>query len=105
MNEIVNLMPVLIVAILMNIGAGMYYNIGTKEMAFDFKILIHGIIKAAIVVAMFVGTAYCFDATDLSSIGITPSLMMNTAIITYVGKAILSLSKILGIDTVIGNKQ
>lgn len=98
MNEILNLLPVLAVAIAMNIGAGLYYNIGTKQLSFDWRILFSGIIKATIVAGMFIGTAYCFEATDLSSIGVTPIFVMMSAITLYVGKALVSLGKILGIE-------
>lgn len=98
MNEILNLLPVLAIAIAMNIGAGLYYNIGTKQTSFEWKVLISGIIKAAIVAGMFVGTAYCFEMTDLSSIGVTPIFVMMSAITLYVGKALISLGKILGIE-------
>ena len=98
MKEILNLLPVLAVAIAMNIGAGLYYNIGTKNLTFNLKTLITGIIKAAIVAGMFIGTAYCFEATDLSSIGVTPVFVMMSAITLYVGKALISLGKILGVE-------
>lgn len=35
MKEIIKLLPVLFVAIAMNIGAGLYYNIGTKKLNFS----------------------------------------------------------------------
>lgn len=105
MKEILNLLPVLAVAIIMNIGAGLYYNIGAKELSFSWKILISGIIKACIIAGMFVGTAYCFEATDLSSIGITPIFVMMSAITLYVGKALKSLCKILGIETKYNEKE
>lgn len=98
MKEILNLLPVLAVAIAMNIGAGLYYNIGTKNLTFNWKTLITGITKAAIVAGMFIGTAYCFEATDLSSIGVTPVFVMMSAITLYVGKALISLGKILGVE-------
>ena len=93
MKEIINLLPVLLVAILMNIIAGTYFNID-----FSWKKLASGIVKAVIASGMFLGTAYCFEKTDLSSIGITPSFVMSSAISLYVGKALISLSKILGVD-------
>ena len=98
MTEIIKLLPVLAVAIVMNIGSGLYYSIGTKNLTFDWKKLISGIIKAVIVAGMFIGTAYCFEATDLSSIGVTPVFVMMSAITLYVGKALVSLGKILGIE-------
>lgn len=97
MAEIINLLPVLAIAVAMNIGAGLYYNIGSNDMIFSKKKLIMGIVKAFIICGMFVGAAYCFDSTDLSSIGVTPPLVMNTAIILYVGKSMTSLAKILDI--------
>lgn len=98
MNEIINLLPVLMVAVLMNICGGLYYNIGTKNLRFSLRTLISGIVKAAIIAEMFVGTAYCFMSTDLSSIGISPVFIMTSAISMYVGKALITLGKILGIE-------
>lgn len=97
MDEILNLLPVLCIAILMNLGAGIYYNIGTRNFNFSWKTLISGILKAAIIAGIFIGAAYCFEATDLSSIGVTPVFLMMSAITLYVGKALVSLGKILGI--------
>lgn len=105
MKEILDLLPVLVLAIVMNIGAGLYYNIGTKELSFSWKILISGIIKATIISGMFVGTAYCFETIDLSSIGITPIFVMISAITLYVGKALKSLCKILGLETKFNEKE
>lgn len=98
MSEIIKLLPVLFTAIAMNIAAGIYYNIGTRKLSFNTKALISGIIKAFIVSGMFIGTAYCFEATDLSSIGVTPVFIITSAITLYVSKALISLGKILGID-------
>ena len=98
MKEIINLLPVLLVAILMNIIAGTYFNICSENIDFSWKKLASGIVKAVIASGMFRGTAYCFEKTDLSSIGITPSFVMSSAISLYVGKALISLSKILGVD-------
>ncbi len=98
MKDILNLLPVLFVAITMNIGAGLYYNIGAKNLNFSRKIFITGIIKAAIVAGLFIGAAYCFIKTELSSIGVTPVSIITSAIALYVGKALISLGKILGIE-------
>lgn len=98
MTEILDMLPVLAIAITMNIGAGLYYNIGTQKFDFKWNILISGIIKAAIVACIFIGLAYCFDVTDLSSIGVDPMFVMKSAVVLYIGKVIISLSKILGIE-------
>lgn len=98
MKEIVELLPVLLVAVVMNIAAGTYFNIEKENLKFSFKKLVSGIVKAAIVGGMFIGTAYCFEATDISSVGITPIFVMLSAISLYVGKAVVSLGKILGVE-------
>ena len=98
MKAIIELIPVLAIAIVMNIAAGLYYNIGKKEIDFSWKTFMSGVIKAAIVAALFIGTAYCFDVVDLSSAGVTPLFVMSSAITLYVVKALTSLSKILGVN-------
>ena len=98
MKELISLRPTLAIAITMNIAAGMYYNIGTRRMHFELSLLASGLLKAAIVTFMFIGTAYCFDATDLSATGVTPMFIMTSAIGLYVGKAMISLGKILGVN-------
>lgn len=98
MQEIIKLLPALGISASMNICAGIYYNVKNLGQSFNFKKLIEGIIKALIVTWMFVGSAYCFDTIDLSSIGITPVIIMTSAIGLYVGKALKSLIKILGVN-------
>ena len=98
MKEIIELIPVLAIAIVMNIAAGLYYNIGKKEIDFSWKTFMSGVMKAAIVAALFIGTAYCFEVVDLSSAGVTPLFVMSSAITLYVVKALTSLSKILGVN-------
>lgn len=98
MQEIFSIMPVLAIAMVVNIALGTYYNIGVKSLKFNYKKLLIGIAKAGIVGASFIGLAYCFDATDLSSIGATPKLIMNSSIILYVAKDLTALGKILGVD-------
>ncbi len=99
MSEILQMLPVLAVAVGIHIATGMYYNIGTQKIHFNLTTLITGIAKALTVAVTFIGSAFCFEAADLSSIGITPSFAMISAILLYVGKALGSLGKILGIET------
>ena len=98
MTEIIKLLPILGIAISMNLFGGLYYNIGTKKISFSWNMLISGIIKASIIAYLFVGMAYCFESTDLSSLGVEPMFIMTSAIALYVGKAVVSLGKILGIE-------
>lgn len=104
-NTIINLLPVLAVAILLNIGLGMYYKIGVESVKFNVKILISGAIKAGIIAGSFVGLGYIFGSVDLSELGLTPDLMINSAIILYTGKAMINLAKILKIKIPTVNLQ
>lgn len=99
MNEIITALPVLGIAMLANIALGTYYSIGIQSIPFDCKKLINGSLKALLIGASFLGIAYCFDATDLSSIGVTPEFVMNSAVSLYTGKDLMAVSKILGVDT------
>ena len=98
MEEILKLLPVLAVAIAMNTATGVYYNVGTNKMQFKLSMLLSGIVKAVIIGFCFVGSAYCFEVTDLATVGVTPQLIMNAAITLYMGKAMASFMKILGVD-------
>ena len=89
----------LCIAALVNVLLGLYNNIGVEKYKFDIRKLISGLIKAVIIIVAFIGIAYCFDITDLNSLGLTPDMIVNTAIILYVGKSLQNLTKILGVET------
>ena len=98
---ILKFIPTLAVAIATNIILGMYYNIGINKVKFDSKVLIIGVVKALIIAGAFIGLGYCFDRMDLTSIGISPETIMSAAIILYVTKGCITLSKILGVDNTV----
>ena len=89
----------LCVAALVNVLLGLYNNIGVEGYKFDIRKLINGLIKAVIVIVAFIGIAYCFDITDLNSLGLTPDMIVNAAIVLYIGKSLQNLTKILGVET------
>lgn len=97
MNQIITYLPVLAIVMAINIALGMYYQIGKQNFKFDKAKFINGIIKATILGLSAVGLAYCFDMVDLTSVGITPLLVIQTAIITYAGKDLINFGKILGV--------
>lgn len=97
MNQIITYLPVLAIVMAINIALGMYYQIGKQNFKFDKAKFINGIIKAAILGLSAVGLAYCFDVVDLTTVGITPLLVIQTAIITYAGKDLINFGKILGV--------
>lgn len=104
MLEILNYLPLLGIAVVCNILCGIYYNINVKEIKFDWVKLLNGIIKAIIVIVVFIGTAYIFDQMKelTEALGVTPKFIMVSAITLYVGKVLVSLGKILGVDVVLG---
>ncbi len=97
MQDILFSMPVLLAGMGMNILLGLYYQVGMRRESFQLRRLLDGIAKAAVVGAAFIGLAFCFDRIDLSSLGISPSIIMHSAICLYIGKVAAHLSKILGI--------
>ena len=94
-----NQLIALCIAALVNVLLGLYNNIGVERYKFDVRKLINGLIKAVIIIVAFIGIAYCFDVTDLNSLGLTPDMIVNTAIILYISKSLQNLTKILGIET------
>lgn len=103
LNLILGYLPVLGVAIGVNIALGLYNNINNIHQNFDWKKLVSGIIKAGCVALAFVGLAYCFDETgaviDMGVFDITPELIMTSSIILYVGKGLQNLAGILGVGS------
>lgn len=105
LTNITHLLPTLAIAIVVNMLLGLYNNISIDKCNFDWKVLVNGIAKAAIIACAFMGIAYAFDTTDLSAIGVTPDLIMNSAIILYMGKAVQNLIKILGVTNIHINSE
>lgn len=103
MIQVLQYLPVLAVAMIVNILLGMYNNISIEKQNFDWKKLLQGGIKAVIVALTFLGLSYCFDATgagiDLGTFELTPSLIMISAISIYMVKGVTTLASIMGIKT------
>ena len=100
MMEIFNALGILAIVVVCNILCGIYYNVNIKNMKFDWTKLLNGIIKAVIVGVIAVGMSFVFtEMPELTeAIGITPMMIMNSAIILYGGKALIGLGKILGVN-------
>lgn len=100
MIEVIKLIPALGVAVIINIGLGMYYKINIAKFSFEWIVLANGIIKALIIGGSFIGLAYIFDTVDVSFLGDeTPLFVMLSAVGLYTIKAILNLKQILGLGT------
>ena len=93
MNEVLYLMLPLAVSVIVNIALGMYYNIGTQKFAFDYKILLNGIVKASIVGGSFIGLALGID-------GLSSMVIMNGALVMYGGYAVKSLYDALKVKVI-----
>ena len=99
MQEMLNYLLVLGITVFCNILCGVYYNVNIKQIKFDWYKLGNGIIKALIVVAVFIGLAFVFEKMPelADAIGVTPKFVMISAITLYTGKTILGLANILGV--------
>ena len=107
MSEMLIQLGLLAVAIICNILCGIYYNINIKDANFDWYKLINGVLKAIVISAVAIGMAFVFEnKPELSeAVGVTPNFVINSAIILYVSKAIVSLGNILGIKIETKNKE
>jgi len=104
MGTMISDLLILGIAMLVNVALGMYNKIGVEKLSFDKTVFINGIIKSIIVAGSFLGLSYCFLKTDLSTLGVTPDLIMLSAIVLYVGKACKNLMSILGVTLNNSNK-
>ena len=107
MIEILNYLPLLGIAVICNILCGIYYSINMKEISFDWNKLFNGIMKAIIVIVVFIGMAYIFDQMKelAEALGVTPKFIMVSAITLYTSKVLISLGKILGVEIKIETKK
>lgn len=107
MIETFRILGILVIAVVCNILCGLYYNVNVKKMSFDKIKLSNGIIKAGIVGVVALGISYVFIQMPslTEAIGITPNMIMNSAIILYVGKVLVGLGKILGVTIKIKEKE
>jgi len=104
---ILDLLPYLFVAISANIMTGLYFNLEKMKLKFDLKKLLVGVGKAFIISYSFIATAIAYDKIfGLVSVGeleLAPDLLIKSAIVMYVGKALLNLKDILKVGDIIDN--
>lgn len=109
LDMVIKYLPILGIAVLVNIILGMYYNIGVSKELFDIKKLIFGITKALVIASSFIGLAYCFDATEtiinVGTFELNPELIMTSAITIYMVKDTITLANIFGIKKGSENKK
>lgn len=100
MIEVLNLLPVLAVAMILNIACGTWYNIKFTDITFDKAKFLDGIKKAVIIGVSLVGLAYIVSEVPsvTDAIGIAPIGIITLAIIAYTVKFVGNLAKILGVN-------
>lgn len=99
MQEAIQLLGLLGLAVISNILGGMYVNVNIKDFKFDWKKLINGIAKALMIAFMFLSLAYILDQIPslIDVLGMQPKAMIIGAISIYVAKTGQHLIDIFGI--------
>ena len=100
MKEIIDLLPALGVAIVLNIACGTWYNLKIDNIDFDWVKLLDGIKKAIIIALSFIGLAYIVSKVPqvTDALGVAPKGVITLAIIGYTVKFVTQLTKILGVN-------
>lgn len=99
MIEVLHLLPVLAVAMVLNIAINTWFNVKVQDFKFDWKILANGAKKALIIGVTYIGLAYIFiEVPSLTeTLGITPVFIIILAIGTYTYDVVKGLAKVQGI--------
>ena len=99
MQEAIQLLGLLGLAVISNILGGMYINVNIKDFKFEWQKLVNGIIKAIIISFMFLSLAYIIEQIpDLESVlGVQPKAMIVSATGIYVAKTGQHLIDIFGL--------
>ena len=95
LNEVIKLLPILLVVMGLNNLCGIYKKIGIEGISFDWRVFINGIIKTAIVFIGLIGIAYACDNVDFLDIENTPVIIIKGAIVAYGAKVSAYLYKIV----------
>ncbi|HZK27048.1 MAG TPA: hypothetical protein VFD00_05890 [Thermoclostridium sp.] len=99
MKEVLHLLPVLAIAMILNIAINTWFNVKVQDFKFDWKILANGAKKALIIGVTYIGLAYIFTEVPslTETLGITPVFIIILAIGTYTYDVVKGLAKVQGI--------
>lgn len=103
-NTVIEYLPYLAIAVVINFTTGIYQNINVFGYKFDFKKLVNGIIKMLIIVGSFVGGAFIYEKIGTLNIGtieLTPDIIIISAVIMYFTKGMINLKEILKLESLI----
>lgn len=109
MNKIIiELLPFLFLAISANIATGLYYSLAKIKDSFSFGKMLIGLGKAFIISYTFITTSIVYDkifgVVSVGDLELAPDLLIKSAIVMYLGKALLNLKDILKVDKVLSEK-
>lgn len=99
MQEAIQLLGLLGLAVISNILGGLYVNVNIKDFKFEWQKLVNGIIKAVMVMFMFLSLAYILEQVPslVDTLGMQPKTMIISAIGIYVAKTGQHLINIFGL--------
>lgn len=99
MQEAIQLLGLLELAVISNILGGLYVNVNIKDFKFEWQKLVNGIIKAVMVMFMFLSLAYILEQVPslVDTLGMQPKTMIISAIGIYVAKTGQHLINIFGL--------
>lgn len=93
--ECLGYIPLLGIAMVLNIIIGTFNNVSLKKETFKIRILFRGIVKALIVCLASLGLAYIMDNIHVDVSIMTPSSLLEAAVIYYSGKVALGMKTML----------
>lgn len=98
MEQILMLLPYLILAMLTYIALSVHFNLNCANLDFNLIKLKKSIIKLSLIIISFISIGYIFDQLHQLiefDIGINPISLVKTLILYYVAKIIQKLKKII----------
>ena len=97
-NTIIEYLPYLAIAVVINFTTGIYQNINIFGYKFDYKKLVNGIVKMLIIVGSFVGGAFIYEKIGTLNIG---TIELTPDIIIISTKGMINLKEILKLESLI----
>ena len=97
-----SLLPYLGITVSINIILGLFHSTRTLHERFSIKKFLISLLKSIIIGTSFISLAFVFDKMDLAvalrDYLIEPDLLLYSAIIVYLSKALVNLQNILGVN-------
>jgi predicted membrane channel-forming protein YqfA (hemolysin III family) len=95
MESLLELLPLLALAIGMYVVLGIFKNMAIKRQRFEPAIFGRGVVKALLFLGCVIGLTFIVDNTHIIDESLRPELLLQGALIYYVGKVFYQLKEIL----------